>query len=58
LTEPPDADPHVRWCGRKGASRPLLSRLRQLPYFWILNSVPHSSYWTFDKMFDIREFAK
>jgi hypothetical protein len=22
LTEPPDADPHVRWCGRKGALAP------------------------------------
>jgi hypothetical protein len=24
LGEPPDADPHVRWCERTGASRPLL----------------------------------
>jgi hypothetical protein len=22
LTEPPDADPHVRWCGRKGTKVP------------------------------------
>lgn len=27
MTEPPDADPHVRWCGRKGVNHPLLSRL-------------------------------
>ena len=24
LWEPPDADPHVRWCERSGACRPLL----------------------------------
>src|SRR6185312_7604867 len=26
--EPPDADPHVRWCGRGEAARPPLSRLK------------------------------
>ena len=33
LWEPPDADPHVRWCERSGACRPLLLDTRKVN-FW------------------------
>jgi hypothetical protein len=40
LGEPPDADPHVRWCERTGASRPLLLDLERVSFsMYVLDAV-------------------